>query len=305
MRATVADATSTSGGGDRVISNWWDSVAPLLLPLDKDHQIDFPPTVTSVIIDVGARKSDYLNDYFLLDNKTALILVDPMPESYIPLMGRVAAVAETNAQPSQLDPLWKNKAMVLRVAVSDEEGVLPFNVAPDPSCGSLLETKPDNPFWCHNTVSSIQTLVIRLDRILKLFPKRIQNINLKVDAEGADLKVLMGAGDFLTQLDTVIIECIAPNVTFSTHIGECKTDAAIEYMRARGFKDWMQMQGEDMVNLMFAPRNRTITLPLALQHPHMEFATFYNRWWDKVSEEQMQQRNYQPLIEGKQRMRRT
>jgi hypothetical protein len=66
---------------------------------------------------------------------------------------------------------------------------------------------------------------VRSDRILQVLPKRIQQ--LKVDVERADLNVLLGAGYFLTMLDTVIIECLAPYITYSTRVGECQSNAAI------------------------------------------------------------------------------
>ena len=44
-------------------------------------------------------------------------------------------------------------------------------------------------------------------------PPTLQSIHVKVDAEGADLKVLYGAGPLLATLDTIIIECKAATAT--------------------------------------------------------------------------------------------
>ncbi|CAB9500338.1 unknown protein [Seminavis robusta] len=59
-------------------------LAPLHFPMDmKTGIIQFPPDVTSVIIDIGARQSDYLGTLEKSPEESyiALILIDPLPES--------------------------------------------------------------------------------------------------------------------------------------------------------------------------------------------------------------------------------
>jgi hypothetical protein len=51
----------------------------------------FPPTVEHIIIDIGAANSDYLAAVEQRNDPTvALILVDPVPASLVPLIERVS-----------------------------------------------------------------------------------------------------------------------------------------------------------------------------------------------------------------------
>ena len=71
-----------------------DIISATSFPIDSQTgKIILPKNITTVVLDIGACESDYLRvkeGYGTNDQSVALILVDPLPESSIPLMKRVA-----------------------------------------------------------------------------------------------------------------------------------------------------------------------------------------------------------------------
>ena len=69
-----------------------DIISATSFPIDSQTgKIKFPQNITTVVLDVGARTSDYLSALEKgRDPTVALILIDPLPDSSIPLMKRVA-----------------------------------------------------------------------------------------------------------------------------------------------------------------------------------------------------------------------
>ena len=111
-----------------------------------------------------------------------------------------------------------------------------FNVGTGPACSSLLNVSADNKFWCAQAKQQMPVLVFTLQDLLALIPPRptITSLHLKVDAEGADLIVLKGADTAIHRLDTIIIECKAPDGE-RHHEDECYFDQAEAFLRAQGF----------------------------------------------------------------------
>ncbi len=82
-----------------------DIISATSFPIDSQTgNIKFPPNITTVVLDVGARKSDYLSVLEKgKDPNVAMILIDPLPDSSIPLMKRVAEYSMQD---------WKGGGMV-------------------------------------------------------------------------------------------------------------------------------------------------------------------------------------------------
>lgn len=209
------------------------TVAPTYFPIhSKSGLIDFSPQVKTVIIDVGARESDYLT---LLernpnDHSMAVILVDPLRDSMLPLQQRAGKFSSRGKERWMLPAM--QRVFTLPAALGLHEGTMDFNVSPGPSCGSLLRTAKSNSFWCAETSRRQRVLVYTLKDLLDLIPPSIQDIHVKVDAEGADLLVLQGAGDAVQRVSTVIIECqdLPAGDPGLFREGSCRYEEAKAYM---------------------------------------------------------------------------
>ncbi|CAB9530333.1 unknown protein [Seminavis robusta] len=233
----------TEKDSQKSVDDW---VGSLLFPLNKHGKLDLHPSMPNLMIDIGARESDYLA-WLHKDNTTSLIMVDPLPDSYIPLTMKVAEHAVLNIPKGQswLNPQYKHQALIIRAAMGDTEG------------------------------DTIKTAVLRLERILDLVPPHIDNLHLKVDAEGADLTVLKGAGDQIKKFGTVIIECAYSNVT--RHEGDCHVHDAVKYMDQYGFEAHILGQGKNQANILFVPRQSTIVLPPLLRVHRLAMSGLYRR----------------------------
>ena len=227
--------TSTEEAPVVMTTSLMRQVATAYFPLDPETgKIKLEVDIDSVVIDVGARGSDYMGALEvdkqgkLHGNRTAVFLVDPLPSSVVPVTARVSQYAVQTKR-------W-NQAFVLRAAMGKKEGRTSFQVGRGDACSSILQTSTKNKFWCARTTERIETLVFRLEDFLELLPSSVLgSINLKVDAEGADLDVLKGAGDRIAAFDTIIIECNRPNSTETFRDGECTFEDAKAYMESMGF----------------------------------------------------------------------
>eukprot|EP00797_Seminavis_robusta_P024834 Sro424_g139910.1 n/a (162) ;mRNA; r:19479-19964 len=159
--------------------------------------------------------------------------------------------------------------------MGETEGVHDFNIGSAPSCGSILKTASNNSFWCFNTKDTIKTVILRLERILNLVPPHIKNFHLKVDAEGADLAVLKGAGSHIKKFGTVIIECFFNNVTH--HDGDCRINDAVRYMDQYGFEAHVLGQGISQANILFVPHSGAINLPPLLKQTNLQMRDLYRK----------------------------
>ncbi|CAB9524398.1 unknown protein [Seminavis robusta] len=268
----------TEKDSQKSVDDW---VGSLLFPLNKHGKLDLHPSMPNLMIDIRARESDYLA-WLHKDNTTCLILVDPLPDSYIPLAMKVAEHAVLNIPKGQswLNPQYKHQALIIRAAMGETEGVYDFNVARGPACGSILKTARNNSFWCFDSKDTIKTAVLRLERILDLVPPHIDNLHLKVDAEGADLTVLKGAGDQIKKFGTVIIECAYSNVT--RHEGDCHVHDAVKYMDQYGFEAHILGKGKNQANILFVPRQSTIVLPPLLRVHRLAMSGLYRKLYQQA-----------------------
>ncbi|CAB9531670.1 expressed unknown protein [Seminavis robusta] len=108
----------------------------------KTGTIQFPPDVTSMIIDIGARQSDYLGtlENSPEESSIALILIDPLPESIVPLQQRAANYAMQNSpgkKRSPKDPLddqKRDRVFAIHASMGPNEGTAEFQKAVGGAC---------------------------------------------------------------------------------------------------------------------------------------------------------------------------
>ena len=114
-----------------------------------------------------------------------------------------------------------------------------------------------------------------------MIPHHIYSLNVKVDAEGADLQVLKSGGQYLSRIDTIGIECSSSMSNRSLREGECKSHEPASFMEQKGFTVTSRDQG-DLVNMFFVNQQRdgnkgkTFMLPPLLRSPSLTFQMFYN-----------------------------
>jgi hypothetical protein len=163
----------------------FSQVAPLFFPIDAaTGLIAFPLEVKTVIFDIGARESDYLRALELRkDPSVALILIDPLPASMIPIEKRAAEYALNEVGPpprGDLSPKFTNRVFTIGAAMGEEEGVVDFNIGMGPACSSLLDKTNTTGFWCVGSAGKIRVNKFMLKSVLELIPKTIEAIHLKV-----------------------------------------------------------------------------------------------------------------------------
>ena len=146
-------------------------------PIDsKSGKIKIPVKIATLVVDIGARASDYLavveNNK---DSSVTLILVDPLPDSSIPLMKRVAefSMRGYSGGENYLDPAKSRQVFLVRAALGNSEGIVNLNIAAAPACTSILNTSAKNDFWCANSGEAIKGPIITLDGLLGLLPDTI------------------------------------------------------------------------------------------------------------------------------------
>ena len=258
-----------------------DIISATSFPIDSQTgKIKFPQNITTVVLDVGARTSDYLSALEKgKDPTVALILIDPLPDSSIPLMKRVAEYSMQGWKGGEwfLDERKSNQVFLLRAAVGENEGIANLNIAAAPACTSILETSAKNSFWCADSKRSIKVPIITLDGLLGLLPDdtSIEQIHVKIDTEGADLAVLKGAAKTIPRIDTVVIECNADAGNRTFRDDECMESHALEYMKKRHFTNAHVKGQGDLVNIFFARDDYHGPLPDYLLRGGLAFTSFY------------------------------
>lgn len=262
----------------------WDAVAPVALSTDENGFLRLSDKVRTLVIDVGARESDYMYGMEqTLDPTVALIMVDPFPDSAVPLQHRAAAYSMLNiSEYYDLNVDKSGQVFMIKAAMGAEEGIQHFNMGIGSPCGSLLEHSNSSSFWCTMSKGKIQVAVLTLEGLLRRIPPFVESFHLKVDAEDADFMVLQGAKDGIRKFHTVIIECTdTDNNQTSYHDSGCSLSVAREYMGSYGFSTEWQVQGGNG-NAFFLNRNITMPIPDFLtKAPGITFGGWYQ---DKARE---------------------
>jgi FkbM family methyltransferase len=282
-RASLASSTAAissfpSDSKLQLTPSMWDAVAPVIFQMEDNGFLSLSDKVRTLVIDVGARESEYLLTLELTKDPTVgLILVDPFPDSAVPLQQRASTYSMLQMSQDyqhRLDEDKSKQVYMVKAAFGAEEGIQHFNIAQGPACGSLLKQSNASKFWCSAAKRKIQVAVLTLEGLLQRIPPFVESFHLKVDAEGADLMVLQGAKETIRKFQTVIIECTdTDNNQTAIHEGECTLSAARQYMASYGFTtDWQEQGG--VGNAYFLNHNITAPLPdflMRLPKPHDEW----------------------------------
>lgn len=152
---------------------------------------------------------------------------------------------------------WGEPFIIVEAAVSDYNGTADFHLAEhnDHGVSSLLPFADDLSAWDKRGDlyydRTISVPVIRLDTYMRAH--RIKTVDyLHVDAQGADLFVLMGLGDLYDRVKAGVVEMPA-NPSKALYAGQPSADDAIAWLTRHGFtigKQRGQSSGNE-VNIEF------------------------------------------------------
>eukprot|EP00550_Attheya_septentrionalis_P007997 CAMPEP_0198296554 /NCGR_PEP_ID=MMETSP1449-20131203/33042_1 /TAXON_ID=420275 /ORGANISM="Attheya septentrionalis, Strain CCMP2084" /LENGTH=308 /DNA_ID=CAMNT_0043997203 /DNA_START=138 /DNA_END=1064 /DNA_ORIENTATION=+ len=261
-------------------------IAASFIPMSPENgKMKLPRTIHTVVIDIGARESDYLDVLEQTEDATvALILFDPLPDSSIPLQKRVAEYSMRGLNETRsrwLNQTRSRQVFMVRAAMGENEGIGDFNIARGPACSSILKTSSENKFWCANVKETIQIPIMTLKDFLPLIPESVEQIHIKVDTEGADLAVLRGAGDYIHKVNTFVIECKADGGDKKFRDGECVQSDASLYMKEKDFNELEVERQGGLVNMFFVNSKYKGPLPAFLKDGRLAMRGFYDKLYQR------------------------
>jgi len=146
------------------------------------------------VLDIGANSGQFasrMRDY--LGYKNRILSFEPLSSAF--------ELLKANAEG---DPNWE----VFNSALGDTEGTQEINIAGNSQSSSLLDMLPSHlesaPQSEYIGTETIQ--VTRLDSVFEDLCRTSSNIYMKIDTQGFESRVLRGAEDSLSHIDTVQLE---------------------------------------------------------------------------------------------------
>ena len=152
----------------------------------------------NLVLDVGANEGQYANELRRSGYSGRIVSFEPVDSAYRELERRMRGDAE-----------WKG----LNCALGDVAGEAAINVGGSTQSSSLRQILPvyQDASPHSKYVGCQQTHVRTLDEVLPSISTGGDQIWLKVDAQGFEKNILLGARDTLSMIDTVQLElCLVP-----------------------------------------------------------------------------------------------
>lgn len=163
--------------------------------------ISIPDTIKQVKLDVGLSYSAPQTQIWLSNEPNLLVFgFEPNPESVQSIKSQSNKKrAESHGDVLNTEYLIQKKAYIIQTALGNKEyGSIPFYITKnDAGCSSLFKPKDEY----HIFEKRIEVPVYKLSSFFKFFPfHKIPYISfLKIDAQGSDLDILIGAEHYLSQ----------------------------------------------------------------------------------------------------------
>ncbi|MDX2142561.1 MAG: FkbM family methyltransferase [Rhodospirillaceae bacterium] len=173
----------------------------------------------TTVIDVGANEGQF--GLFLrrrLHYRGKIISIEPLPDAFAKLESQIRD-----------DPSWS----AMNLALGAAEATLSFNVAANsqsssflPMTHQLLESAPEIRYN-----SSIDVRVRRLDSVEDIRNAANDRSLLKIDSQGFEHEILVGAGDALNRISLLYLELsLVP-----LYEGEWLIEEMISFLRGKNF----------------------------------------------------------------------
>jgi FkbM family methyltransferase len=166
-----------------------------------------------VYIDVGCNRGQ--NAFSWLNDPNALVYAfEPNPALH-----------------QYLKQYESDRFKVFDYAIGTDEGVKPFNIGENDATSSLKNF--DSSVTAFRYSETIYVKVISLDTFCKEY--NIHSIHLlKIDAQGSDLDVLHSLGDFVNNVQNIIVEAFIEE-DVNVYEDEVKESQVMSYLTPKGF----------------------------------------------------------------------
>jgi FkbM family methyltransferase len=181
LRRATRSAAARTGNADR-----WSEVEAAFDPGLRRHRLDEVASAAvlaavlrpdSNVIDVGANVGDVLERIVRLAPHGRHLAYEPIPELAADLVRRFPGVD------------------VRQAALSDEAGRSSFShVTAEPAFSGLVQRQDLPP-----DIGEIRRIEVRLERLDDVLPDGVAPTLIKIDVEGAEVKVLRGARETLAR----------------------------------------------------------------------------------------------------------
>lgn len=193
----------------------------------EDNILTLPPGLTRLKIDIGLSVNAPQSQIWLENDDLLFVIgVEPLGSNIESIKNR-----DTN-WPISLDPAFLRKRMfIIPTALSDiktKEGLTFYVTENDPGCSSLL--KPKNFSILRTETVPVWTLRDLLDCIPTDLVPVIDHV--KIDTQGSDLKILLGAGESLNRVFALTVEIDGQEYEGASN----SLEAIKEYLKTFGFQ---------------------------------------------------------------------
>jgi FkbM family methyltransferase len=182
----------------------------------KDREID-------LVLDVGANRGQFGKLLFNAGFAGDVISFEALPEAHKILTQEASAFAGK----------WK---IAQRAALTDRDGEVEFHISQADACSSML--RPNQDFLQDTsfakTTATITVDAKRLDGLLPLNQIKNRRCFLKIDVQGAELKVIKGASGLRSALSGLLVEMSNTPL----YDGQTLFDDVHALIRSQGFELW-------------------------------------------------------------------
>ena len=200
-----------------------------------------------IIFDIGAHEGQDSISLARESSNTIVYAFEPVPALAKNIKDKTAELPNYN---------------LIQKAVSDYTGTTSFNIMNDGTGGqsSLLKfTEKVDIVWPSGVLKftdEIPVDVIRLEDFIK--DNNIKKIdNLHIDAQGSDLSVLKGMGDYISIVQEGVVEASNPDREY--YEGQNNTEQTVQYLKGYGFKITRVVPNDDRgneVNIYFTNNSK-------------------------------------------------
>jgi FkbM family methyltransferase len=171
------------------------------------------------VIDAGANRGSFTDAFLQLHKSRRLVLVEAIPELAEKLRAKYAG--------------WPGISVV-SAALSDSNGVAPFQINRSEASSSLLPIDPRNSAWFSRDLRVARTVEVPTITLPSLIEDQaLETVDLlKLDLQGAERFVVTGAGAALDRVRVIYTEVFfAPLYADAWLFGEMN-----DFLVSRGFK---------------------------------------------------------------------